>query len=46
LIGQLSDSSRWGIISVTVLFIAGAALLYRVGEIEGQRVAEAVEPSA
>jgi hypothetical protein len=31
---------------VTVFFIVGAALLYRVNEMEGQRVAEAVEPSA
>jgi hypothetical protein len=33
-------------ISVTLLFVAGAALLYRVDEIAGQRVAEAVEASA
>jgi UMF1 family MFS transporter len=46
LIGQLTGSSRWGMISVTLLFVAGAALLYRVDEIEGQRVAEAVEASA
>jgi len=45
LMGQLTGSSRWGIISVTVLFIAGAALLYRVDETEGRRVAEIVEAS-
>ena len=44
-IGQLTGSSRWGIVSVVVLFIAGAALLYRVDETEGQSVAEAVEAS-
>jgi hypothetical protein len=32
-------------ISVTLLFVAGAALLYRVDETEGHRVAEAVEAS-
>ena len=46
LIAQLSGSGRWGIISVTFLFVAGAALLYRVDETEGRRVAEAVEASA
>jgi UMF1 family MFS transporter len=45
-IGQLTGSSRWGIVSVTVLFIVGAALLYGVNETEGRRVAEAVEASA
>jgi UMF1 family MFS transporter len=45
LMGQLTGSSRWGIISVTVLFIAGAALLYRVDETQGRRVAEIVEAS-
>jgi UMF1 family MFS transporter len=45
LIGQLTGSSRWGIISVTLLFVAGAALLYRVDPTEGRRVAESVEPS-
>jgi MFS-type transporter involved in bile tolerance (Atg22 family) len=44
--GQLTGSSRWGMISVTLLFVAGAALLYRVDETEGQRGAEAVEASA
>ena len=43
LAGQLTGSSRWGIVSVIVLFIAGAALLWRVNELEGRRVAEAVE---
>ncbi len=46
LVGQLTGSSRWGIVSVIVLFIAGAALLWRVDEREGRRVAEAVEDFA
>lgn len=46
LVGQLTGTSRWGIISLTVLFIAGAALLYRVDETEGQSVAQTVEASA
>jgi UMF1 family MFS transporter len=46
LIGQLTGSSRWGIISVTALFMVGAALLYRVDESQGQRAAQAVEASA
>ena len=46
IIGQLTGSSRWGIISVTVLFIAGAALLYRVDETEGHSVAETAEAPA
>lgn len=45
-IGQLTGSSRWGMISVMLLFVAGGALLYRVDEIEGKRVAEAVDASA
>ena len=40
LVGQLTGTSRWGIISVTFLFIAGAALLWRVDEQEGRSVAE------
>ena len=46
LLGQLGGTSRWGIISLTVLFVVGAGLLYRVNEIEGRRVAETVEASA
>ncbi len=46
LVGQLTGSSRWGIVSVSVLFIAGAALLWRVNEREGRRVAEAEEDFA
>lgn len=38
--GQLMGSSRWGIISVTCLFVAGAALLWRVDEQEGKNVAQ------
>jgi UMF1 family MFS transporter len=43
LVGQLTGSSRWGIISVTFLFIAGAALLWRVNEQEGRTAAERAE---
>jgi UMF1 family MFS transporter len=45
-IGQLTGSSRWGIISVTLLFVAGAFLLTRVDEQEGRRVAATAEASA
>jgi UMF1 family MFS transporter len=40
MIGQLTGSSRWGIVSVIVLFITGALILWRVDEREGRRVAE------
>jgi len=43
MVGQLSGSSRWGVASLIVLFIAGALLLWRVNEGEGQRVAAAVD---
>jgi UMF1 family MFS transporter len=42
-IGQLTGSSRWGIVSLTVLFVSGALLLTRVDEAEGRRVAQTVE---
>jgi UMF1 family MFS transporter len=42
-IGQLTGSSRWGIVSLTVLFVSGALLLTRVDEVEGRRVAQTVE---
>jgi UMF1 family MFS transporter len=45
-IGQLSGSSRWGIISVVILFVTGALLLWRVDEAEGQRVAATAQASA
>jgi UMF1 family MFS transporter len=45
LLGQLTGSSRWGIISVTLLFAVGAFLLSRVDEEEGRRVAELAEGS-
>jgi UMF1 family MFS transporter len=45
-VGQLTGSSRWGIISVTLLFIAGAALLWLVEEQEGQSAAEKAADSA
>ncbi len=43
LVGQMTGSSRWGIISVVVLFVAGALLLCRVDEQEGRSVAETAE---
>jgi UMF1 family MFS transporter len=46
LVGQLTGSSRWGIISITLLFVAGALLLRRADETEGRRVAAAVDASA
>ena len=46
LVGQLTGSSRWGIISVVFLFVAGALLLCRVDEQEGRRVAETAEDFA
>jgi MFS transporter, UMF1 family len=46
LVGQLTGSSRWGIISVTLLFVAGAALLWRVDEQEGRSVAATAETVA
>jgi MFS transporter, UMF1 family len=45
LIGQATGSSRWGIISVVLLFVAGALLLQRLDEEEGRCVAETVEAS-
>jgi len=45
-VGQLTGSSRWGILSITVLFIAGAFLLRRVDVAEGQRVAALVDAAA
>jgi len=42
-VGQLTGSSRWGIVSVTFLFIIGALLLQRVDEQQGRRVAETAE---
>jgi UMF1 family MFS transporter len=43
MVGQFAGSSRWGIISVTLLFIVGGTLLWRVDEEEGRRVAEATD---
>jgi UMF1 family MFS transporter len=45
LMGQLTGSSRWGILSVVVLFVTGALILGRVDESEGRRVAETIEAS-
>jgi UMF1 family MFS transporter len=39
LIGQLTGSSRWGILSVIILFATGAALLWRVDLEAGERAA-------
>jgi len=46
LVGQVTGSSRWGIVSVTLLFVAGALLLWRVDAAEGRKVAAAVDASA
>ncbi len=46
LVGQLTGSSRWGIVSITLLFAAGALLLRRVDVAEGRRVAALVDASA
>ncbi|MBI2179933.1 MAG: MFS transporter [Deltaproteobacteria bacterium] len=43
LVGQLTGSSRWGIISVVFLFVAGALLLWQVDEEEGRRAAGTAE---
>ena len=43
LVGQITGSSRWGIISVTFLFVAGGLLLSRVDAAEGRRAAETAE---
>ncbi len=45
LVGQLTGSSRWGIVSITLLFAAGALLLRRVDVAEGCRVAALVDAS-
>jgi MFS transporter, UMF1 family len=45
MIGQLTGSSRWGIVSVIALFIAGALILLRVDEDDGRRVAQIVDAS-
>ena len=45
LVGQLTGSSRWGIVSITLLFAAGALLLRRVDVAEGRRVAALVDAS-
>ena len=45
-VGQLTGSSRWGIVSVTMLFVAGAFLLRRVDQAEGRRVAMTVDALA
>jgi UMF1 family MFS transporter len=42
-VGQLTGSSRWGITSVTCLFAAGAALLWRVDVKKGEAVAQSVK---
>jgi UMF1 family MFS transporter len=44
-VAQLGGSSRWGIMSVSLFFIVGGALLMRVNEAEGRRVATAVDAS-
>jgi UMF1 family MFS transporter len=44
LLAQVMGSSRWGIVSVTLLFMTGTVLLWRVDELEG-RTAAATGPS-
>ena len=46
MVGQLTGSSRWGIVSITLLFAAGALLLRRVDVAEGCRVAALVDAAA
>jgi hypothetical protein len=46
MIGQFYDSSRWGIVSVFILFVTGAFLLWRIDELEGQRITQSIEPAA
>jgi UMF1 family MFS transporter len=46
LIAQLTGSSRWGILSVALLFAAGGFLLWQVDEQEGRTVAETAGESA
>lgn len=46
LVGQLTGSSRWGIVSIALLFVAGALLLRRVDVAAGCRVAAQVDASA
>jgi UMF1 family MFS transporter len=41
-VGQLTGTSRWGIVSVTCLFVVGAALLWRVDVERGENVAASV----
>ena len=40
LVGQLTGTSRLGIISLVVFFVGGGLLLWRVDEQEGIRVAQ------
>jgi UMF1 family MFS transporter len=43
MLAQITGSSRWGIVSVVVLFLAGACFLWRIDEEAGQRVARSME---
>jgi UMF1 family MFS transporter len=43
LVGQITGSSRWGIVSVVFLFVVGAVILWLVDEQEGRSVAETAE---
>jgi UMF1 family MFS transporter len=45
-IAQLTGSSRWGILSVALLFAAGGFLLWQVDEQEGRTVAQTADESA
>lgn len=46
MVGQLMGSSRWGIISLVLLFATGALLLLQVNEEQGRCVAESAERTA
>jgi UMF1 family MFS transporter len=41
-IGRISGNPRWGIQSIAILFFAGGLLLWRVNEVEGKKMAEAL----
>jgi UMF1 family MFS transporter len=43
ILAQITGSSRWGIVSVVVLFLFGAGLLSQVDEEAGRRLARSVE---
>jgi UMF1 family MFS transporter len=44
-VAQIGGSSRWGIMSLSLFFFIGAALLMRVNDAEGRRVAAEMDAS-